>query len=130
MFEAHETYFAEHSGNHGHATWLTQTGDPEILADVKDTLDIADAALAEYDEKQANKKNAQKGLSRFVVLVTPEGDPVPTGGIVREAGLKAQAALLNPELGLTDDDDDLARRRRPAQGYNPADYGDGIVDSG
>lgn len=108
--------------------WQSRSTDPGINFIIEERTDLADATLQEYDEKRSKQKNAPKGVSRFVVPVSTTGEPLPEGGLAREEFFK-RAAMEARDVAAEFEDSLGVRVPRPQGGYNPADYGDGIVES-
>lgn len=99
--------------------------DNDLMFIVESDEDRALAALAEWDEKHQPKegdKKKQHGIRRWVVPTNADGARLEYGGLTRQQ--YREAAIQEQQ----DRDDELdIERERPQQGYNPADYGDGLT---
>lgn len=130
MFEAYQIYRSEHSTEHGEATYITQSGDPSLNVLMFDQTDILGAEIQDFDRKNSEKKKPATGVVRWgeLLYVNEQGEsvPVPRGGLARMKYMKMMADLSKVQresiapAGL---DIEVVR---PAGGYNPADYGDGV----
>lgn len=113
---AYQTYEDEISGHHGLPFWIARIRDPEIRLVVESRVDDADAALEEWDKK--NKDKLKPGTTRWVVAYGGDGEVLDFGGEIRDQFFR----------DLTDDDRETVDER-PEDGYDPAEYGDGLVES-
>lgn len=128
IFEAYETYRAEHSDSHGEATYITKSGDAQLNVLVRDRTDVADEALQQFDESNNKKKKPPKGVTRWAELVYVEEGvsvPVPRGGLARKRYLDLSEEITKAEATDLAADLDI-EREKPRTGYNPSYYGDGI----
>lgn len=98
---------------------------PDIMVIVEDDEDRVLAALADYDEKHAPKdgeKKKDRGMRRWPVIMTTDGERLEYGGLTRQ---QFQQAAIQEAQDRAEDID--LERDRPEGGYNPADYGDGLT---
>lgn len=124
MLEAYQVYEDETSSSSGVPIYIARTGDPNIDIEIEEQLDIADQALAKYDEAQGEKDKPPKGISRFAVPVdvSKEGEDksVDVGGLAREAFYRerAEEAQRRRAQGAQQS---AAGGRKPR--WDPSEYG-------
>jgi hypothetical protein len=122
LFDALDMLEREISQTNGLPRWLTGTASPDVDFMVETAYDGAEAALDAWDEQHQGKKKVP-GTHRFAVPHALGDEPIE-GGLARQRML---LYALAQEAGKTDDDDPSAGldidRRRPAEGWNTADYG-------
>lgn len=127
LLRAYQVY-EEETGQHGQPLYLSRSTDPNIVWDIEERIDGAQAALDAYDEQMKKMKSPPKGLNRY---------PVPRhhGGLELEGGL-ARERIFKESVNTTVTDElasELLEQGlievRPPQGYDPREYGDALVES-
>lgn len=114
--------FEDENGQEGLPFWITRNVDPEIRIVVETYPNYGKQALDEWEEKNKDKKKKQHEVP-YLVVVNGAGEPVEYGGLTRQRF--SEAAIQEAQ----DRDDEIdVERERPAGGYNPADYGDGLTE--
>ncbi|HET8780740.1 MAG TPA: hypothetical protein VFM66_11750 [Agromyces sp.] len=126
LVEALQVFEDETSKSTGLPVWLARSGDPAITFEVHEGVDLADAAIQEFDKAQKGPKGDKEppaGSYRYVLPQSLDGSPVPEGGIERERLLREaserQRTGGEPLPGSTID----IPRKRPAGGYDISEYG-------
>lgn len=132
LYEAFDSYESETNPN-GRPAWESLSGDDNLGYMVLERIDESAAELATYDDEQAKKDKPTKGLSRWVQPVMRDGSSVPEGGLARERWMEMMAQRASEEQQMIEDigavQANLAGlvEDMPAGGYDPSEYGDGIV---
>lgn len=125
--------YEDETGPHGLPIWATQTTDPEVRVEIKDSVDLATKEIQEYDERQSKKKTPPRGMNRWAVIVGTDGKPITYGGFARERMLQQRQEITE---GSAHDDfeNDLMEQglieQKPAGGWDLSQYGDALVESG
>jgi hypothetical protein len=124
-------YEDETSQTHGLPLWLSRANHAGIIWDVREKIDHAQAAIAEYDAAMEKQKNPPRGISRYVVAVDANtGEELALSGLKREELFKTALVESSAETeqtleliqeGLID--------LKPAGGWDPREYGDGLIES-
>lgn len=126
LLEALQILQDETSQTTGLPTWLTRADDGTVEFDVREGLDRADAALAEYDKAAKGPKGDKSpppGAIRYIVPITVDGRPVPEGGLERERLLIAAMKSAKSATSVLPGSDLQIERKRPTGGYDTSQYG-------
>lgn len=126
MLTAFQKMQDETKGETGLPIWLTRSFDTNLEFSVQTVDDGAQRALQMFDKKQADSKTPKYGQARFVVPHMLDDSPLLEGGLAREAFFREYGEYMKQ---LTDTADGPDIERMPPGGYDPSEYGDGLVES-
>jgi hypothetical protein len=116
LAEAYQIYDDEISKSSGLPMFITRSTDPNVQMMIEERVDQADAALADWDEKQSKKsdKKKTKGLTRYAVPFDAiAGEPLAYGGLEREAFYAQLAEEMKDRNGGAQEDEP----------FDPKDFG-------
>lgn len=127
LLEAFQTLEDETSKSTGLPIWLTRSGHPTVVFEIHEGVDVADAAIAEWDKAQKGPKGDKEppaGQYRYVVPTSLDTSAVPEGGLAREQLLLLLAAgQATGQSAVLPGSDIHVDRKRPQGGYDISQYG-------
>lgn len=116
------------SNSTGLPVWATRSLDPDIRFAVEERIDLADAALEEYDKKHPHDKR-KPGMTRYAMPVNSLGQPIEYDGLTRHRFQVSaiQETRVRLETSAEEDqyDDDLegyGETNPRSEGFDPSEY--------